>query len=194
MWHADCVGLWLRDRSAGTKSHPFQPDSDMHRMGLAHTVHICSLCSVPLARWCDTRTQDMAPTAKDNLTLQAMYWDIHLSLSSFKSLSQASPCFLEGLLCLRGVSWQSRKQKLLEARSGALLAFVRAWIDETFLGVLDTRGEGSLQGQQERSRHSPPDQEADGCVEFLHLIRSQELGSQPQQRFWALAFPGGSAG
>ena len=38
------------DQRPGTKSHPFQSDSDMHRMGLAHAFYICSLCSVFFVR------------------------------------------------------------------------------------------------------------------------------------------------
>ena len=69
-------------------NHTFQPDSDMLRMGLAHSFHICFLCSVLFVRWHDKKAQQTAPTAKNNLLLQEMYCDILLSLFWLQSLSQ----------------------------------------------------------------------------------------------------------
>lgn len=140
MWGGDSMGLWLTDQSPGTKSHPFQSDSDMHRMGLAHSFHICSLCSVLFVRWHDKKGTRHSPNCKEQPDVAG-----DVLRYSFESALTTDPfpdnsLLPEGFLCLRGVLWQSRKLKLLEVSSLSLLAFVKGWIDEDiFLGVLDTK-------------------------------------------------------
>ena len=72
------------------------------------------------------------------------------------SVSTGASSYLQ-LLCLRGVSWPGRELKFLEVSSSALLAFVKAWIDEDiFLVSLIQRTDGGLSsGRQERSGDFP---------------------------------------
>ena len=97
-----------------------------------------------------------------------------------------SPSMLpEGLLCLSGVLWQSRKLKLRKTSSLPFLAFINPKLinfpgyhwDKELKGVY-------LQEQKERSREVlPTNQEATGGIEFLG--KQAPVGSQPQKRFWA---------
>lgn len=89
-------------------NHTFQPNSDMLRMGLAHAFHICFLCSALFVRWHEKRHKKWLQLQRTTLYCRkciAIFSWVCSDYSPFPNISMLP----EGLLCLRGVLWQSRK-------------------------------------------------------------------------------------